>query len=106
MAHVTDDAAHIANPTRGTVLNALARAVVRDLSFGDFVERDRDRFVGVDRVLVYEGLAGKILAAIGGRLLLHADPVVQLARALGDDVDEAELGIGMREQLFQVAENG
>src|SRR5581483_569790 len=104
-ADVADDAAHTSNPTP-RLLDALARAMIRDFALGDLIERDRDRLVGVDRFLVDEGLACEVLSPVGRRLLLHADPVIQLTGALRDDVDEAEFGIGMREQLLQVAENG
>src|ERR1700733_3883737 len=97
---------HMVAILRAGLLNALARAMVGDFALGDLVDRDGNRLVGVDRVLVDKGLAREILAPVGRRLLLHANPVIQLARALGDDVDEAELGIGMGEQFLQVAENG
>src|SRR5579883_1745194 len=88
------------------LLYSFPRPPILDPSFGDLVERDRNGFVGIDRLLIDQRFAGEILPAIAGRKLLHTDPVVQLARALGHDVDETEFRVGMLEQRVQVAEYG
>src|SRR5580700_4200928 len=91
---------------RSESLNSFARAAVDDLSLGNFVERDGDWLVRVDRFAIDERLAREVFAAIGCGKLLHADPIVQLASALGYDVDEAELGVGVLQQYVKIAEYG
>src|SRR5665213_188570 len=75
-----------------------------DQAFGDLVERDRDGLVRVDIALVDQRLAREELATLGGRQRLGAHPVVELAGALGRDVDQAELGVGVLEETLEVAE--
>jgi hypothetical protein len=76
------------------------------LAFSDLVEGNRDRFVGIDFLFINQGLACEELSPVRERQLLDANPVVQLARTLGHDVDEAKLGVGVLEQRVEISENG
>jgi hypothetical protein len=96
----------IRRPPHTPLFDAFSGAVVGDSAVGDFVKSDRDGFVGVYILAIDQRLAGEVLAPIGGRELLHPNPVIQLTSALGRDIDEAELGVGVFEQRVQIAENG
>jgi len=73
---------------QGPLLDAVLGALVTDLAQADLVERRRDGFVRVD--------------AVGQRRCA----VVELLRALRDDVDQGELGVDVVEKAVEIAENG